>query len=104
MVAKIIWSPSALSDLEAITAYIAADNLAAALAIGAQVIETVEQTSAFPRMGKVFRTPGPLEHREMIAGKYRLIYRYDESRSVLLILRIWHGARGKPEIPPFDAS
>jgi len=42
-------------------------------ATGAQVIETVELTAAFPRIGKVFRTPGPLEYREMIAGKYRLI-------------------------------
>ena len=104
MAAKIIWAPSALSDLEAITAYAAADNLSAALAVGAQLIETVEQAGAFPRMGRFFRKPGQFEHRELVSGKYRLIYRYDESRSLLFILRLWHGARGEPEIPPFDVS
>ena len=103
MAAKIIWAPSALTDLQEITAHIAADNRSAALALGAWFVETGEQAGAFPRLGKIFRKAGAFEHRELIAGNYRLIYRYDEPRGLVVLLRIWHGARGEPQIPHFDA-
>jgi len=36
--------------------------------------------------------------RELIETPYRLVYRIDESHESIEVVRIWHAARGKPEI------
>ena len=36
--------------------------------------------------------------RETLVGSYRIIYRVDESKKVVALARIWHSARGTPEL------
>jgi mRNA-degrading endonuclease RelE of RelBE toxin-antitoxin system len=36
--------------------------------------------------------------RETIVGSYRVIYRIDEASRVVALARIWHSARGTPEL------
>jgi mRNA-degrading endonuclease RelE of RelBE toxin-antitoxin system len=36
--------------------------------------------------------------RETIVGSYRLIYRVDDANKIVAIARIWHSARGIPEL------
>ncbi len=37
--------------------------------------------------------------REVILPPYRIVYRVLAEKHVVAITRIWHGARGEPEIP-----
>ena len=99
MAAKIIWAPSGLDDLGSAVANIAADNLRAAVAFGQAVIDRTHQLSAFTDSGRFFANSVAGEIRETVLGKYRLLYRVSTDKKVVTILRIWHGARGHPEIP-----
>jgi plasmid stabilization system protein ParE len=36
--------------------------------------------------------------REMIRGNYRIIYKVREESRAIEVWRIWHGARGTPEL------
>jgi plasmid stabilization system protein ParE len=39
------------------------------------------------------------DFREIIFPPYRIIYHVLAAQQVVAIARIWHGARGEPEIP-----
>lgn len=98
MAAKVIWSPSSLGDIEAITAFIAADNPSAALKVGRDLISTVERLGAFPGLGHPFREKSKPGLHEFVSSHYRIIYRLAPDEKSITILRIWHGARGRPQI------
>jgi len=36
--------------------------------------------------------------REIILSPYRVIYEINDETATLSVLRIWHGARGEPEV------
>jgi plasmid stabilization system protein ParE len=36
--------------------------------------------------------------REIIVRSYRVVYRLDDSRHLVEVIRFWHAARGTPEI------
>jgi toxin ParE1/3/4 len=59
----------------------------------------VDMLASFPQIGRVV----PEEHdeniREIILRPYRVIYQVLPAPEVVAIARIWHGARGEPEIP-----
>jgi plasmid stabilization system protein ParE len=48
---KIVWSPTAVSDLESIRDYIAKDNLTAARKVAARIKESVSLLTRFPNQG-----------------------------------------------------
>ena len=99
MAAKVIWSPSSLKDIASITEFIAADNLPAALTVGHELVAVVERLSAFPGLGHAFREENKPDLHEFIWSHYRIIYHLAPDGKIITLLRIWHGARGRPEIP-----
>ncbi len=88
---KIAWTETAFSDLKSIRDYIARDSDYYATRFIERIIEAVEDLKRFPKMGR--RVPEATEENilEILFHSYRIIYRLEERR--ILILIIVHGAR-----------
>ena len=95
---KLVWTPLAHDDLREIVRYIARDNPAAALRVGERILNSVEPLKSMPQMGRMVPERQDETIREIIRGNYRIIYRVRVERRAIEIWRIWHGARGTPEL------
>ena len=75
--ARLIWTGSALDDLDDAAEYIALDNPAAARSLVERVFRRVDQLARFPKSGKrpaeLFSTP----YREVVVPPCRIFYRFD---------------------------
>lgn len=85
------WSARARSDLLEVTAYIGQDSPAAAARWGEGVEQRFALAGRNPMAGRVVPELGEPNLRELIHGRYRLMYRV-RGRD-LPILRIWEGHR-----------
>jgi len=98
MARKVIWSEAAIADLGEIVSRIANDNRAAAEMMGLTIFERTRILADFPQIGRIV----PEEHsstvREIIVDPYRVIYELNANGLTVDILRVWHAARGKPEL------
>jgi len=99
MAFKIIWSRQARDDLRDIVAYIAENNLPAAESFGFRLIGKVDLLAQFPEMGRKVPEEQDENIREVILPPYRIVYRVLPESQVVAVVRVWHGARGEPEIP-----
>ena len=89
---KIVWTDEAIGHLEAIVAYIAAFNPAAATRFGERLIEAADSLANFPERGR----EADEGRREMTTVRpYVLRYRIEGDRVV--ILRIRHAARSEQD-------
>ena len=95
---RIVWSKTALADLRDLVRYIAADDRETARRFGERIVSKVEGLSLFPRMGRMVPELRDDLLREVVLPPYRIIYELDEAGTMLSVLRIWHGARGKPDL------
>lgn len=75
--ARLIWTESALDDLNDVAEYIALDNRAAARSLVERVLRRVDQLARFPTSGKrppeLFSTP----YREVVVPPCRIFYRIE---------------------------
>ena len=95
---KVTWSPLAeLRALEAVD-YIAKDRPQAAAAWLEELLERVGKLDRFARRGRVVREIGLPAYREIQHAPYRVIYRVDRSRVVILTLRHWRRAWDPAEL------
>ena len=99
MAFKIIWSEQARDDLQAIVLFIASDNPTAAASFGFLLMAKVDLLAQFPMLGRVVPEENDETIRELIARPYRIIYKVLADDRVVAIARIWHGARGEPDVP-----
>lgn len=72
---KVHWTARAEARLDAIHAYIAQDNPAAALHIAQQILRRSWQIATFPDSGRRVPDYTREDVRELIEGNYRIIYR-----------------------------
>ena len=89
--AEIIWTESALLDLEEIAEYIALDKDTAAKKLVEKVFSIVERLELFPKSG---RPPPELEdsrYREVIVRPCRIFYRIE--KDYIYILYVMRGER-----------
>lgn len=86
-----------MADLAAIVRHIAADNPAAAARTGLAILERTRLLGEFPLAGRVLPEEGKESVREIVLSPYRLIYELSADDGVV-VLRIWHAARGKPDV------
>jgi len=98
MAFKIVWSQTAVEDLKGIVQYIALDDLDAAAKLADRIIQHIEAASKTPFSNRAVPEKAEESIREVILKPYRLIYQVDANRSIIHILRIWHAARGIPDI------
>ena len=98
MACRLIWSPSAKFDLREISAYIADDNPDAAGKFIRGVFQAVERLAPFPESGRIVPEFGDPMIREVIRRPCRVVYRISADRQEIEIARVWHAARGIPEL------
>ena len=98
MACKIIWSLQARDDLREVVSFIAADNPTVAESFGFRLMSKVDMLANFPLMGRVVPEEDDESIREIILRPYRIIYLVLAAQQVVAAARIWHGARGEPEI------
>jgi toxin ParE1/3/4 len=88
---KVIFSERSKVDLEKIVEFIARDDPAAAERFGLALIDKAEALAQAPKIGPLL--PQKQSVRFLPFGAYLIIYRPDEARRVVRILRFWHSAR-----------
>ena len=88
---RIVWSPLAIEDVEAIRAYVARDSPRSADLLVERLVAAVERLEANPLSGRVVPEVGDEALREVIHGNYRIVYR--ARLDVVEIATVFHGAR-----------
>ena len=63
-----------------------------------ELLERVARLDRFARRGRVVREIGVPAYREILHAPYRVIYRVDTSRVVILTLRHWRRAWDPTEV------
>lgn len=59
----------------------------------------VDVLAQFPQLGRVVPEENDKEVREIVFRPYRIIYKIMPEKETVAIARVWHGARGEPDIP-----
>jgi plasmid stabilization system protein ParE len=90
-VTRIIWSPLAIEDLEAIQAYVARDSPRSADLLVERLVAAVDRLEANPLSGRVVPELGDETVREVIHGNYPIAYR--ARPDAVEIATVFHGAR-----------
>jgi toxin ParE1/3/4 len=98
MAYRVFWTPIAVQDLHDICDFISRDNPVAAQRMGEELIKQSEALAVFPQSGRLVPEKKDPLIRETLVGSYRIIYRVDEAERVVALARIWHSARGTPEL------
>lgn len=94
---KTDFSPQALADLEEIARFIARDNPETAIAWGDKLIDRAEVAGQRPMAGRVVPEIGDRMIREVLLKSYRIIYRVEPKR--IVVLTITEGHRRLRELP-----
>ena len=89
--AKIVWSPRAIKDINEIAEFIAKDSLQYAKAQTRLFIEMAEELEAHPHRGRIVPELGINSIRQLLCGHYRIIY--EVSPQMIGILTVHHQAR-----------
>ena len=84
--AKIVWTESALLDLNDIAEYIALDKVSAAEKLVSKVFGRVELLTDSPASGRKPSELGKTRYREVIVGPCRIFYRADKDEIVILYI------------------
>ncbi len=95
---QVIWAPSARLDLKELASYIAESRPNAAAHFVRQVFQTVEHLADFPKSGRVVPEFDDPNIREVIRRPCRIVYRIKARERIIEIARVWHGARGVPQL------
>jgi addiction module RelE/StbE family toxin len=95
---KIVFTKPAIADLAGLVAFIARDNPQAAERFGYEIIAKAEKLDAFPLLGRAVPEFKIENIREVIHRPYRIVYRVREEQKLIEILRVWHAARGIPQL------
>ena len=98
MAYTLTWSPTARFDLWDVLSYISEFDPEAAARFGQGVFDAVDRLVDFPESGRTvpeFRDP---TIREIIRKPCRIVYRVKKDAGIVEIARVWHAARGIPEI------
>ncbi|HEV2146237.1 MAG TPA: type II toxin-antitoxin system RelE/ParE family toxin [Longimicrobiaceae bacterium] len=77
MAHRVVWSPAALEDVEAIAEYIARDSAQYAAAVVRKFRDTARSLREFPRSGRSVPEFEDESIREKLVYSYRLIYRIE---------------------------
>ena len=74
---RIIWSPDAAADLEAICDYIAKDSEHFAWVFAQGLLNAIERLQTFPESGRIVPEYNQKGIREIIFQNYRIVYRIE---------------------------
>ncbi len=75
---RVVWSPTALEDADAIAAYIARDSRQYASAVARRFRETARHLRQFPLSGRMVPELADERIREKIVYGWRMLYRFED--------------------------
>ncbi len=88
---KLIWSPQAIEDIQAIAQYIARDSTSYAESTVEWIFRTPERLIEFPKLARVVPEKNDDSIRELFVFQYRIIYELISFE--IHILTVVHGKR-----------
>lgn len=97
---RVEWSDLAREDLDELVRYISRDSAFYARRFGEKVVLATRRLKTFPESGRMIPEAEDQALREIIAQGYRVMYRLEPER--VLILAVMHGRRdvaGQEEKP-----
>jgi toxin ParE1/3/4 len=92
---QIVWSPQSLRDLPAIRDYIAIDSERYADLTIARIFSAVERLLDFPQSGSIVPERDDPEIREIIVGRFRVVYRF--CGAAIEVATVFRASREYPE-------
>ena len=98
MAYKLNWSQAARDDLHDIVTFIRRDNPNRAMSFGYELISEADRLKDFPELGRVVPEYRNEDIREIVFRPYRIVYRVNHTKKLCEIARIWHSARGVPQV------
>ena len=98
MAYKLIWAPSASLDLKDIASYIAEASPQSSVRFVKSIFQNIEQLIDFPESGRIVPEFDDPCIRELIRKPCRIIYRMKSKENIIEIVRVWHAARGLPQV------
>jgi toxin ParE1/3/4 len=98
MAFQIVWSQAAVEDLRQIVQFIASDDPTAAAHLAERILSRIEQAAEFPFSSRAVPEKAEDSIREAILRPYRIIYQVEDRRNAIHSIRIWHAARGVPNL------
>ena len=93
--ARLIWTIQASDDLENIFSYISKDSITYARIQIIRIRDRVNMIKKQPQSGRIVPEIGDENLRELISGRYRIIYRLNPD-NMIEIITIHHSARLLP--------
>jgi plasmid stabilization system protein ParE len=84
---RVVWAPRAIARATEIGAYIAAERPDSARRWVEELFALAAGLRRHPRVGRKVAEAGRDELRQVLHGKYRLIYRIERTRLVVLTVR-----------------
>ncbi len=88
---ELVWSKTALRDLDSIYEFISADSSIYAKRTVQRIINRCKQAIAFPDSGRRVPESTYRNRRELIEGNYRIIYDIEDDQ--IFVLTVVHGAQ-----------
>ncbi len=84
---EVVWAESALQRLDAILVHVAGYRPRAAVGLIDRMFDRASKLGEFPELGRVYAALPGAGLREVIEGNYRLIYRVEVARVVVVAVR-----------------
>lgn len=97
---NVVWTAEALRMLEEIERFIAQDNPQRASAFIDRLLEKGDAIPSFPGMGRVVPELSQPEIREILVGKYRIVYKETPDHIVILTVVEGHRSLRFEELDP----
>ena len=94
MACSLIWSPISRDDLHDI----ARDSPHRAESFAYELMAQADMLRQHPEIGRIVPEYRDPKIRKIIFRPYRIVYRVDYERKSAEIARVWHAARGTPEL------
>jgi len=91
----VAFAETARRDLWEILEYIQIESPRASKKIIREFYDRLKKIASFPKAGRMIPEMNEPSLREILVGSYRLMYRLEEKRAV--VLRVLHGKRLFPE-------
>lgn len=88
---RVDWSDFARDDLDDLVCYISRDSAFYARRFGQKVVLATQRLTQFPESGRMIPEAEDKAFREIIVQGYRVMYRLETNR--VLILAVMHGSR-----------
>jgi addiction module RelE/StbE family toxin len=95
-VSRLIWSPRAIADLEAIRDQIALDSEQYAGLVVGRLVAAPSRLLQFPESGRMVPEFSRPNLRELILRPYRLVYRFQGD--IIEVVTVFHAARMFPDL------